>query len=87
MADYNMAAPPTGTAIACPNCGALNPMLQQLKKKSNPLMALLYIILLLIPVVGWIVLFIHMITREKTFTSATCQKCGHSWEVPKQKKR
>jgi len=63
MADYNVATPSINTQIACPNCGAFNPMLQQLKKKSNPLLALLYIILLLIPVIGWIVLFIHIASR------------------------
>ena len=65
--------------ILCPNCGAPNPAIQQVKKKTNFLLVLLYLVLLFVPVVGWIVLFISMARREKTEPQCTCQSCAHTW--------
>ncbi|MDR1465817.1 MAG: hypothetical protein LBJ11_11050 [Oscillospiraceae bacterium] len=69
--------------IICPNCGTPNPVIQQVKKKSNILLVLLYVILLMIPVVGWIALFIAMAKREKTEPQCTCQSCAHTWLLNK----
>ena len=71
--------------LVCPRCGKLYPLVQTLteKKRMNPMTALLYIILLLLPVIGWIVLFISLVKRSKTVLVpyATCQGCGHSWRT------
>ena len=69
--------------IACPNCGATDPTIQSVKKGLNPIAAIGYIILLFVPVIGWGALFFMLISREKTCTSAICQKCAHQWEIRK----
>jgi len=71
--------------IVCANCGDYDPLVQTVTegKRWNPLLALLYIILIFIPIVGWIVLFIVMVGRKGTVTVtyATCQGCGNRWEI------
>ena len=72
--------------IACPNCGATDPLIQSIQKSMNVFAALGYIILLFVPVIGWIALFWMLTSRKKTFTNATCQKCAHQWEIPRKRK-
>jgi DNA-directed RNA polymerase subunit M/transcription elongation factor TFIIS len=69
--------------ILCPNCGTANPVIQQVKKKNNPLLVLLYLVLLFLPVVGWIALFVALTKREKTEPQCTCQSCAHTWLLGK----
>jgi hypothetical protein len=69
--------------ILCPSCGAPNPVIQQVNKKKKPLLVLLYLVLLMLPVVGWIVLFIYLAKREKTEPQCTCQACAHTWLLNK----
>lgn len=51
-------------------------------KKRGCLTVLLYIILLCIPILGWIALFMLLRGRKSHTTSyKVCQKCGHREKV------
>jgi len=69
--------------ITCPKCKTGDPLLQTMRKNRSCLTYFIYLVLILIPVFGWIVLFIFLVTGNKPFTAATCQKCGHSWNIDK----
>lgn len=69
----------TSSGITCPKCGAPNPVIQQVNKKRNPLLVLLYIGLLFVPVIGWIALFVFLVKRDKTEPQCTCQSCAKTW--------
>jgi hypothetical protein len=70
---------PGGHELICKRCGSSNvfvtPVAEQ--RPRGCLLTLLYIILLCIPIVGWIALFFLIRgRRSKTVTYAVCQSCG-----------
>lgn len=68
--------------MVCPNCGSQNVSIQAVaeQKKRGCLSVLLIIILLLIPIIGWIALIILLRGRKSTtVTYALCQNCGNRW--------
>lgn len=70
--------------MICPKCKSENVILQPVAetKKRGCLAVLLYIILLFIPVIGWIALFMLLRGRKSsTITYAVCQQCGNRWKV------
>ncbi|HIR03148.1 MAG: hypothetical protein U0M23_03815 [Acutalibacteraceae bacterium] len=72
--------------MVCPNCGGSEFTMQAVAEmqKRGCLTVLLYIILILIPVIGWIVLaFLLRGRKSKTVTYAICQKCGYKIEADK----
>lgn len=72
--------------MVCPKCGSNNMQVQAVAemKKRGCLTILLYIILICIPVIGWIGLFFLLRGRKsKTVTYAVCQKCGYKVEADK----
>lgn len=76
--------------MVCPNCGSNNMQVQAVAemKKRGCLTILLYIILILIPVIGWIALFCLLRGRKsKTVTYAVCQNCGYKVETSKLNKQ
>ncbi|MGN1111810.1 MAG: hypothetical protein ACI4RP_01270 [Acutalibacteraceae bacterium] len=76
--------------MVCPNCGSKNMQVQAVAemKKRGCLTILLYIILILIPVIGWIGLFCLLRGRKsKTVTYAVCQDCGYKVETDKLNKQ
>lgn len=72
--------------MTCPNCGSNNMQVQAVSemKKRGCFTILLIIILICIPVVGWIGLFFLLRGRKsKTVTYAICQNCGYKVEANK----
>lgn len=70
--------------MKCPKCGSENVQVQAVSemKSRGCLTVLLYIILLCIPVIGWIALFMLLRGRKsKTITYAVCQNCGNRWKA------
>lgn len=68
--------------MRCPRCHSENVQVQAVSevKRRGCFTVLLYIVLLCIPVLGWIVLFALLRGRKsKTSTYAVCQNCGHRW--------
>lgn len=70
--------------MVCPKCGSQNVAVQAVaeNQRRGCLSTALIIILLFIPVIGWIGVF--MILRgkkQKTVSYALCQNCGHRWDV------
>jgi uncharacterized OB-fold protein len=65
--------------MTCPKCGG--EMQMQAVAETNKrgcLTVLIYIILLFIPIIGWIALFMLLRGRKsKTVTYAVCQSCGY----------
>jgi len=76
---------PINSAIICPRCNSSNPIIQTVSedKPWSCIGALFFIFLLLLPIIGWIVLFIRLVARKdtRTVTYATCQNCAHRWEI------
>lgn len=73
----------TKPALFCPECGSPHISMQAVNEtqQRSCLAVLGYIILLFVPVVGWIALFLLLRGRKsKTVTYAVCQNCGHSWK-------
>lgn len=70
--------------MTCRKCGAEMEMhtVSQTKHR-NPLIILVYIILLFIPIIGWIALFkiLGGSKKMKAVTFAVCPKCGYRREV------
>ncbi|MBQ7128581.1 MAG: hypothetical protein IJO19_01155 [Clostridia bacterium] len=66
--------------MICPKCGSNNVNFQVVgeTKKRGCLTTLLYIVLLIIPVIGWIALF-KLIRGKKSKTNSymVCQDCGY----------
>ena len=70
--------------MKCPKCGSAYVQVQAVPeiKKRSCLTGLLYIILLFVPVIGWIALFLLLRGRKsKTRAYAICQACGAHWRV------
>lgn len=65
----------------CAKCNSTNHVIitEDISQRMSPLMALVYIGLLFIPVIGWIAFFIMLTKRPRTkrYTSAVCQVCGN----------
>ena len=71
-------------SVVCPKCGSTNVSIQAVaeQKKRGCLTVLLYIILLFLPVVGWIALFMLLRGKKsKTVTYVVCQNCGAKFKV------
>lgn len=62
----------------CPKCGGdMQVQAVAETQKRGCLAVLLYIVLLCIPVIGWIALFMLLRGKKsKTFTYSVCQSCG-----------
>ena len=70
--------------MICPKCGSDRVQVQLVSeiRKRGCLSVLLYLILLCIPVIGWIALFMLLRGRKsKTASYAVCQNCGCRWKV------
>lgn len=68
----------------CSKCDSPNVQHQVVSEtnKRGCLSTLLYIILLCVPVIGWIALFLLLRGRKsKTITYTVCQDCGHRHKV------
>ena len=64
----------------CQRCGSNNVQVQAVSevKSRGCLTVLLYLVLLCIPVIGWIALFFLIKGRKsKTVNYAVCQNCGY----------
>ena len=70
--------------MKCPKCQSENVTVQAVAemKKRGCLTTLLYIILLFVPIIGWIALFLLLRGKKsKTKNYAVCQNCGKRWNV------
>lgn len=66
--------------MVCSKCGAeMEMQTVSQTKHRNPLVIIIYLILLFIPVIGWIALFkiLGGSKKVKAVTYAVCPKCGH----------
>lgn len=63
---------------ACPKCGGPVQLQAVSEMKKRGCMAILiYLVLLCIPIIGWIALFMLLRGRKsETVTYAVCQRCG-----------
>ena len=70
--------------MKCSRCGTQMEMqtVSQTKHR-NPLVILIYIVLLFIPIIGWIALFkiLGGSKKQKAVTFAVCPNCGHRKKV------
>ena len=70
--------------MVCKKCGAEMEMTTVSQTKHrNPLVILIYIVLLFIPIIGWIALFkiLGGSKKIKAATFAVCPKCGYRKEM------
>lgn len=70
--------------MTCPKCNSENVNVQAVAemKKRGCITVLIYIILICIPIIGWIALFMLLRGRNsKTVQYAVCQNCGNKWKV------
>ena len=70
--------------MACKKCGSLDFTTNSFSEvqQRGCLTVILYLILLCIPILGWIVLFSLLRGRKsKIKTIRVCNRCGHKWEV------
>lgn len=70
--------------MTCPKCGSENVQVQAVAelKSRGCLTVIFYIILLFIPVIGWIALIMLLKGRKsKTKNYAVCQNCGNRWKA------
>ena len=68
----------------CKKCGAVMQMQTASQTKHrNPLVFIVYIILLFIPIIGWIALFkiLGGSHKMKAVTFAICPNCGYRHQV------
>ena len=68
----------------CRKCGAVMQVQTATQTKHrNPLVFVVYIILLFIPIIGWIALFKMLggSKKLKAVTFAVCPKCGYRRQV------
>lgn len=69
--------------MICPKCGSDRVQVQLVSeiRKRGCLSVLLYLILLCIPVIGWIALFMLLRGRKsRTVAYGVCQNCGWRWK-------
>ena len=69
--------------MICPKCGSDRVQVQLVPeiRKRGCLSVLLYLILLCIPVIGWIALFMLLRGRKsRTVAYGVCQNCGWRWK-------
>ena len=69
--------------MICPKCNSDNVNVQVVSevKKRGFFKILIYIILLCVPIIGWIALFMLIKGRKsKTVSYAVCQSCGKRWK-------
>ena len=69
--------------MICPQCGSDRVQVQLVSeiRKRGCLSVLLYLILLCIPVIGWIALFMLLRGRKsRTVAYGVCQNCGWRWK-------
>ena len=70
--------------MTCPKCGSNNVQVQAVNELKNRgcFTTLLYIILLFIPIIGWIALALLIKGRKsRTVTWMVCQDCGYRQKV------
>ncbi len=70
--------------MICRRCSSQNVIVTAVAEQCprGCLLTLFYIFLLLIPVIGWIALFMLIRgRRSRTVTYAVCQTCGHRCRV------
>ncbi|MCL1830110.1 MAG: hypothetical protein FWG21_01625 [Oscillospiraceae bacterium] len=70
--------------MVCKRCGSNNIAIQSvpINKKRGCLSTFLHILLLFVPIIGWIVLFsLIRGRRSKVVSMAVCQNCGRQWAV------
>jgi len=68
----------------CKKCGAVMQMQTATQTKHrNPLVFIVYIVLLFIPIIGWIALFKMLggSHKMKAVTFAICPNCGYRHQV------
>ena len=77
----------------CPKCKSKNISFSTVFEEENQgagcfLSYIVMVLLLFIPVSGWILLFAMFTEKRKPvpFTYALCNKCGHSWKQTAKKK-
>ena len=77
----------------CPKCKSKNISFSTVFEEENQgagcfLSYIVMVLLLFIPVLGWILLFAMFTEKRKPvpFTYALCNKCGHSWKQAVKKK-
>ena len=65
--------------MVCPKCGAeMQAQVTSEVQRRGCLTVLIYIVLLCIPIVGWIALFLLLRGRKsKTLTYFVCPNCGY----------
>lgn len=70
--------------MICPRCSGTNVQVQAVSeyKSRGCLTVLLYLILLFLPVVGWVALFFLIKGRKsKTVNYGVCQDCGYRFKI------
>lgn len=70
--------------MVCPKCNSANVSVQAVAETKNRgcLTTLLYIVLLFVPIIGWIALYMLIKGKKsKTKTYAVCQQCGYRWKA------
>jgi heme/copper-type cytochrome/quinol oxidase subunit 2 len=69
--------------MTCPKCGSfMDAQAVPEIRKRGCLLTLFYIILLFVPVIGWIALFCLIRgRRSRTVTYGVCQNCGYRRRV------
>jgi|GEM_PF-1202696 len=69
------------SGVKCPSCGNESIFLQTQPGvlKKGCLQHVFELMLLFIPIIGWIILAVVMYTDGKAHMGATCQKCGYHW--------
>lgn len=70
--------------MRCRKCGAeMEMQTASQTKHRNPLVIIIYIVLLFIPIIGWIALFkiLGGSRKMKAVTFAVCPNCGYRKEV------
>lgn len=70
--------------MTCPNCQSDNVTLQVVNEKQSTgcITILLYLILLVIPIIGWITLvYLLFKNNHKTKTYGVCNNCGNRFNV------
>lgn len=70
--------------MVCPRCKSNNVNTQVVSevKRKGCFTILFYLVLLCIPVIGWIALIALLRgNKSKIHTKAVCQDCGNNWSV------